>query len=359
MADKHLVFVTAFATGDDGAIHAFSLDTGSGALEPLHRTGDIDNAFFIALSPDRKYLYATVTSGDFDGAQGHAAAFEIIGDNGELKELNRQPSKGLTTCYVQVDPTGKAVVIANYTSGDVGSYPVQADGSLGEMQSFFQHEGASLVNAARQEKAHAHCAEISPDGNYMYACDLGLDQVRCYRLDAATATMTPGLQPYVRISGGARHFTFHPNGRFAYANNELANSVNVFSYCADTGILIERQVISSLPDDFDGESYTADIKISPCGSWLYCTNRMHDSIAVYGIGEDGCLSLVEIVSGRGNYTQNLAITPDSGMLLAANIDSENKGGANLVAFRIDGDTGRLTAVGEAIPLPHPSCIMIV
>ncbi len=185
MADKHLVFVTAFATGDDGAIHAFSLDTGSGALEPLHRTGDIDNAFFIALSPDRKYLYATVTSGDFDGAQGHAAAFEIIGDNGELKELNRQPSKGLTTCYVQVDPTGKAVVIANYTSGDVGSYPVQADGSLGEMQSFFQHEGASLVNAARQEKAHAHCAEISPDGNYMYACDLGHDLYpsACYYLD--------------------------------------------------------------------------------------------------------------------------------------------------------------------------------
>ena len=361
MADKHLVFVTAFATGDDGAIHAFRLDTGSGGLEPLHRTGDLDNAFFIALSPDRKYLYAAVTTGDFDGAEGQTVAFEIVEHSGELKELNRQPSKGLAICYVQVDPTGKAVVIANYTSGDVGSYPVQADGSLGEMQSFFRHEGASLVNAARQETAHAHCAEISPDGNYMYACDLGTDQIRCYRLDAATATLTPSPQPYVRTvgGGGPRHFTFHPNGRFAYANNELANSVNVFSYCADTGILIERQVISSLPDDFDGESYTADIKISPCGSWLYCTNRLHDSIAVYSIGEDGCLTLVEIVSGRGNYTQNLAITPDGGILLAANVDSQNNGGANLVAFRINGDTGCLTAVGEAIPLPHPSCIMIV
>lgn len=360
MADKHLVFVTSCDTGDDGAIHAFHLDVNSGALEAVHRTGNLDNVFFIALSPDRKYLYATGASGNFDDAEGHTAAFEIVGDNGELKELNRQSSKGQTNCYVQIDPSGKAVVIANYSSGGVGSYPVQPDGSLGEMQSFFQHEGASLVDTERQEAAHAHCAEISPDGNYLYACDLGLDQIRCYNLDAATATLTPSLQPYVRTvaGGGPRHFTFHPNGRFAYANNELANSVNVFSYCPDTGILIERQVISSLPDDFDGESYTADIKISPCGSWLYCTNRLHDSIAVYSIGEDGCLELVEVVPGRGNYTQNLAITPDGGILLAANIDSAEQGGANLVAFRIDGDTGRLTAVGEAIPLPHPSCIMI-
>ena len=360
MAEQHLIFITSCAAGDDGAITACKLDAGTGALEPVQSYADIENPFFLALSPDRKTLYSTHVPGDFEADPGYVAAFEVVGDSGQIKKRNEQLANGTTTCYVDVDPTGQAVVVANYSSGSVGSYPVQTDGSLGEMASFVQHEGASMVDANRQEAAHAHCAVISPSGNSMYACDLGMDQVIGYGLDAGSATLTPLAQPYVRTigGGGPRHFTYHPQGGYAYANNELANSVNVYSHDEDAGILIERQVISTLPDDFSDASYTADIKITPDGRHLYCSNRLHDSIAVYSIGGDGCLTLVENAPSLGNFAQNLAITADGGLLLCANMGSDGKG-ENVVVFRIDGGSGKLSAVGDPVDIVKPSCIMIV
>lgn len=359
---QHLVFVTSCSPGDAGAITAFKLDTATGTLEQSHRYSDVENPFFIALSPDRKHLYSAHVTGNFESDTGSIAAFEIVGDSGELRKLNERSAKGKTTCYVDVDPSGKAAVFANYTSGSIGSYPIEADGSLGEMTSFVEHQGASMVNEARQESAHAHCSVISPSGKHMYACDLGTDQIFGYALDAESATLTALAQPYVRTigGGGPRHFTYHPQGGYVYANNELANSVNVYSHDESTGTLIEHQVISSLPDDYTGDSYTADVKITPNGNFLYCTNRIHDSLASYRIGDDGCLTLIDIQSSLGSFAQNLAITPDGSLLLCANMQNPDGGdeGANVAVFRIAADSGKLTSVGDPVALGNPSCIMI-
>lgn len=360
MNNQHIIFVTSCAAGDAGAISIFKLDTGTGALAPLNRYTDIENPFFIALSPDRKVLYSTHEPAGSE--TGYIAAFEIGGASGELRKINEQPTNGGTACYVDVSPSGKAVVIANYSSGSVGSYPVQADGSLGEMVSFVQHEGGSMVNEDRQEGPHAHCSVISPSGNHMFACNLGTDQILGYALDGVSARLTPLDQPYVRTigGGGPRHFTYHPQGGYVYANNELDNSINVYRYNDDTGMLIEQQVISSLPDDFDDTSYTADIKITPDGKYLYCSNRLHDSIAIYRIGDNGCLDLVDIQSSLGNFAQNLAITPDGKLLLCANMQTAEgqDHGENVVVFRIDEASGKLSAAGDPVEVAKPSCIMI-
>jgi 6-phosphogluconolactonase len=58
VAADPLIFVTAFAPGERGAIHAYEFSTKDGTLKPLRRTGGVENPFFLALSPDRKYLYA-------------------------------------------------------------------------------------------------------------------------------------------------------------------------------------------------------------------------------------------------------------------------------------------------------------
>ena len=362
MANQYLVFITSCATGGDSAITTFSLDTGSGTLTQLNRCTDIGSPFFIALSNNRKFLYSTHTPDEFESGSGYVVAFEIRGTSGELHRLNEQRTNGLTTCYVDVDPSGKAIVFANYSSGSVGSYPVKSDGSLGTMASFAQHHGASMVDAERQEAPHAHCAKISPNGEHMYACDLGLDQIIGYTLDAKSALLTPLTQPYVRTlaGGGPRHFTYHPQGKYVYANNELANSVNVYNYNETTGMLVESQVISTLPDNFDGDSYTADVKITPDGRYLYCTNRGHDSIAIFRISGDGALELVEIQSSLGNFPQNLAVTPDGNLLLCANMNGNNTGcdGENVVVFRIDRTSGKLSVVNEPMKLVQPSCIMI-
>jgi len=239
-AAESLVFVSALAGGDKGGIYAFQFDTNSGALKPLHQTTDVKMPFFLAVSPDRHFLYAVDVAGK---AEEYVAAYAIEGRSGQLKRLNRQPSCGTTTCYLDVDPTGKSVTLANYSTGSVAALPVKADGSLGEAASFIEHSGSS-VDPKRQKGPNAHSIVISPDGRFALAADLGIDKIMIYHLDAATAKLTPNeAQPFVAQAPGSgpRHTTFHPNGRRYYVINEMKNTVTVFDYALESGKLTERQ----------------------------------------------------------------------------------------------------------------------
>ena len=354
-AEDLLVFVSAFKPGDEGAVHAYRLDPETGRLNQIHRSSDVENPFFLAVSPNRKYLYSIHAPGKFGGKEDEQiAAYEIVEPTGELKLLNRQSARGTAACYLDVDATGKTIVVANYSSGSVASLPVRPDGSLGKASSFVQHEGSS-IDPGRQKGPHAHSIVVSPDNRFVYAADLGLDQVLGYRLDGKESKLTPNRQPFVRTPPGAgpRHLTFHPNGLHVYVINEMANSVTLFDYDSDSGFLAEQQTISTLPEDFDGKSYCADLKITPDGRFLFGTNRGHDSIAAYRIGADGRLSLVEIQPSLGKGPQNLAITPDGKLLLCANLP-----GNNVAIFRIDPRSGGLKSVGQPVSTPSPSCIMI-
>jgi 6-phosphogluconolactonase len=355
LAAPPLIFVTAFAPGEKGGIHAYELSAEDGTLKPLRRTAGAENPFFLALSPGGKYLYS-IHAKQFGGKENEqVAAYEIVGRTGELKLLNRQSAEGTAACFLDVDKTGKSVLVANYSSGSVAALPIKADGSLGEPASVIRHKGAS-VNPKRQKEPHAHSIVVSPDNRYAFAADLGTDQVFCYTLDPASAKLTPGKTPFARSPAGAgpRHLTFHPNGKRLYAINELLNSVTVFDYASDSGALTEKQTISTLPDDFKGTSYCADVKVTPDGRYLYGTNRGHDSIAAYKIGEDGRLTLIAIEPSLGKGPQNLAITPDGAWLLCANMP-----GNNVALFRIDAKTGRLKSAGEPVKQPSPSCIMLL
>ncbi len=354
-AEERLVFISSFAAGEKGAIHAYSLDLDTGKLKLVQRTTDAPNPFYLALSPSQKFLYA-IHAKSFGGKEHEqVAAYELVGRTGQLKLLNRQSALGSAACYLDVDATGKTVLVANYTTGSVAALPVKDDGSLGESASFMQHVGGS-VDPARQKEPHAHCIVVSPDNRFVFAADLGLDQVLGYRLDATKAKLVPARQPFARTPPGAgpRHLTFHPNGKQVYVINELSNSVTFFAYDVDSGILIQKQTISTLPKDYAGKTYCADLKITPDGRFLYGTNRGHDSIAAYRIGDDGTLTLLGIEPSLGKGPQNLAITPDGKLLLCANMP-----GNNVVVFRIDQKTGALKSVDAPIVIPSPSCIRIV
>ncbi len=349
-AAEPLVFVTAFASGEKAGIHAFGFDSEKGTLKPLKRTTGVQSPFFIALSPDRRFLYSI---DEFGGKDNFVAAFAIEGRGGDLRALNRQNSRGKAACFVDVDPTGKSVLVANYSSGNVTSLPVKADGSLGEASSFFQHSGSG-GDPKRQAGPKAHCFVVSPDGKHALAADLGIDKVMIYTLDAATAKLAPNAaQPFAKLTPGSgpRHLVFHPGGKLVYVINELANTITVFDWNAADGTLKEKQTIATLPANFTGKSYTADLKITPDGKLLYGTNRGHDSLASYRIAEDGTLTLLAIDPSGGKGPQNLLITPDGRWLLCANMP-----GNNIVVFKIDSASGGITPQGDPVEVPMASCI---
>ena len=355
-----LVFVSMFAPAEAGGIRAFHLDPHAGSLVAAAETGGIPHPFFLALAPGRRTLYS-IWAKQFGGPEpGEVAAWRIADRAGTLVPLGRQSTLGAAPCHLATDPSGRMLLLANYTSGDVASFPIAADGTLAPIASFMKHQGSS-VDPARQQAPHAHTfipAPPGPDGTsrFAYAADLGTDEIVCYRLDAATGTVTPANPRAVKMppGSGPRHLRFTSDGRTLYALNELTSTIAVCGCDPATGRLTPGQTISTLPGGGAPQNLTADLALGVDGRFLYATNRGHDSIAVYAVAADGLLTLVEIVPSRGAGPQNLAIVPDGTLLLCANMP-----GNSVTLFRIDRQTGRLEAVGEPTAVPAPACIAIV
>ena len=355
LAGEPLIFISSFAAGDKGAIEAFSLDSSTGRMNRIQRTTGVEHPFFFVISPDQKFLYS-IHAKSFGGREPEeVAAYALEGRTGRLKLLNRQSTHGTASCYVAIDATGKTVLVANYTMGSVASFPVQNDGSLGAAASIIQHVGSS-IDPVRQKGPNAHCIVISPDNRFAFAADLGTDQVLSYRVDKTTAKLTPNTPPFSKAPAGAgpRHLTFHPDGKHVYVINELQNSVTMSDYDANSGVMIDRQTISTLPTGFQGVSHCADLKITPNGKFLYGTNRGHDSIACYRIEADGSLKLIAIEPSLGKGPQNLLITGDGKRVLCANMP-----GNSVAVFEIDDQTGRLKSIGEPFEITSPSCIRLL
>lgn len=352
-AEDSLLFASTFAAGSSGSIHTLRFDHATGELTRVTQMTGISNPFFLTVTHDGRFLYAIDSARFGDDENEFIAACRIDATTGQLTLLNRQSAMGRTSCYLDVDATSKTVVVANYSSGDVAALPVRPDGSLDAARSFIRHTGSS-IHATRQKKPFAHCIEISPDGRFALAADLGTDRIQIYRLDTATSQLTPASkQPFATVTAGSgpRHLTFHPNGQRVYVINELKNTVTFFDYEATTGMLTERQTISTLPEDFTDTSHCADLKITPDGRFLYGTNRGHDSIAVFSIGTDGRLTLTEITPSQGKGPQNLLITPNGRWLLCANMP-----GDVIAVFAIDAETGSLTGAGSPFHITRPSCM---
>lgn len=355
-----LVFVSMFAPAEAGGILAFHLDPHTGAVVKAAETRGIPHPFFLALAPDRRTLYS-IWAERFGGPEpGEVAAWRIVDRTGTLLPLGRQSARGTAPCHLATDPSGRMLLLANYSSGEVASLPIATDGTLAPIASFVKHEGSS-VDQKRQQAPHAHTfisAPPGPDGTsrFAYAADLGTDEIVCYRLDAATGTVTPASPRALKTAPGSgpRHLRFTSDGRTLYALNELDSTIAVYGCDPETGRLTPRQKISTLPGGVAIENLAADLSLGVDGRFLYATNRGHDSIAVYAVAADGLLTLVEIVPSRGAGPQNLAIVPDGTLLLCANMP-----GDSVSLFRIDRQTGRLAAVGEPTAVPSPACIVIL
>lgn len=344
-------FVGTYTNGDSEGIYRCRMNAETGALEMVKATGGIANPSFLALSPDRSFLYAVGETTEFGNAPGGGVyAFEVDPETYALTALNAQPTRGGAPCYVSVTPDGKHVLVANYLGGNVSIYPVRADGRLGDASDLEQHEGSS-IDERRQAAPHAHCILADPAGAYAFAVDLGIDKVVIYRLESSD--LVPAGHASLKPGAGPRHIAFHPSGERAYVINELDSTVTAFTY--SDGALEPMQTISTLPDDFQGESYCADIHVSTDGRFVYGSNRGHDSIVVFAIAPDtGRLTTKEHVPTGGAWPRNFAIDPSGRFLLAANQHTDD-----IFAFEIDPGSGRLAATDHSLAIPSPVCLKFV
>jgi 6-phosphogluconolactonase len=353
---KYLFYVGTYT--EEGSkskgIYAYRSDADTGQITSLGLAAETTNPSFVALHPNGRFLYAVNEVQNYKGPNsGGVSAFSIDRSTGKLTFLNEVPSRGADPCYITLDRTGKYVLVANYTGGSVAVFPVLEDGKLGEASAFVQHTGHG-TNPERQEKAHAHSIDLSPDDHFAMVDDLGLDELLVYKFDSATGSLTPNNPPFTKLDPGAgpRHFALSPSGKFAYVVAEMHSTVTVFSNDEKTGTLHPLQTISTLPKDFTGQNDDAEIEMYPSGKFLYASNRGSDTITEFAIDPGkGTLTPVAYTPTQGKIPRSFEIDPTGNFLFAANQKSDN-----IVVFRIDPKTGRLTPTGQVLDVGSPVCV---
>jgi 6-phosphogluconolactonase len=351
MADESFYIGTLTSTGGSQGIYLGSLNTDTGKLGPLKLAVAVKDANFLALSPDRKFLYAAINTA------GSAAvnAFAVRPD-GSLALLNERPSGGDETCHITVDATGRNVLVANYEGGDIACFRIKPDGSLAERTAFRTFTGSG-PDPYRQKRPYPHSVYVDPENRHLYSCDLGSDSVWIFKFDAAHGTLVPSDPPAAKVppGSGPRHLAFSTNGKFVYVANELGYSIEVFSRDAATGQLSSIQNISTLSPGTSDEGVTvAEVVCHPSGKWLYVSNRGCDTISQFSIGADGKLELVESVSSVVAFPRNFSVDPSGKWLIVAG-QKDNR----IAVLKIDQLTGNLTATDQVAEVGIPVCVRFV
>jgi 6-phosphogluconolactonase len=351
-----LLYVGTYTDGTRSeGIYLIRMERRSGELR---RVGSVDagpNPSFLAIHPNRRVLYAVNELEQYQGRPtGAVSAFAIAQDTGALTRLNEQPSEGGAPCFVSVDRSGRAVLVANYAGGSVALLPIEPDGALAPAAQVVQHTGKGPA-PERQEAPHAHCILPDPSNRFALAADLGADRVFVYRLDLGgggkSLSKVDG-EAVMRPGAGPRHIAFHPRLPLVFVADELDSTVATLRFDAEHGTLSLLDARSTVPAGWTGTNYPADIHVAASGRTLYVSNRGHNSIAVFAVAEStGALALDQVVLTEGEWPRNFSLDPSGRWLLVANQRSDS-----VVVFGRDPETGRLTPTRQQIAVPTPVCL---
>ena len=356
LAMKYIAYVGS-QTDKDGksAIYILEADAETGDFRVLGTVNDGDNPTYMALTRDCSRLY-TVTGRPGFGGKGHnggLAAYRVEGDR--LLPINCVPTGHTVPCHISLSPDEKALVWAEYSHATTGCAELAADGSISGVRQMVQHTGDG-PNKPRQDKAHAHCAIVTPDSRYMLAVDLGIDQVKAYDF----ANRASGLKecPDVTINtvppgAGPRHVIFQKNGRIMYVIFELHNLVASYRYTGTGFEYIETRTLIADPA-LNRDCKASAVKLSEDGRQLFCSNRdckmlARDSITVFNTDpETGRMEFLAETPVHGKFPRDFEFMPGERFLLVG-YEFDHR----VDSFAYDKASGRFTLVKKLDGIHHP------
>lgn len=343
-------------------IRVIQVSAEDGSLGDLGLAAITPNPTFLALHPNGRHLFAvneleqhrTTVGGSVSSFELPAASMGWD-EAAPLRKLNQQPTHGVAPCHLTVDSTGRWLLVANY-GGGVTVLPILATGELGPASHFVEHQNARQ-NGGRQSGSHPHSVQQDPTTGHIYVPDLGIDQVKAYRLSAESGQLEPQPDHDVALTPGSgpRHMAFHPHGRFAFVANELNSTVSVLGRNVSSNAFVEVFSASAYDDTTQttpAENYPAEIKVHPSGKYLYVSNRGHDSIGIFEINQDtGNLRPMGNEPTRGEWPRHFALNEVGDLLIVANQHT-----ANVTSFHVKQD-GTLAHTGHQATVPSPACVL--
>lgn len=335
-------FVGSYALPSQTGLYCCALNLNAGDIEMQSvRPGSL-NPSFIA-HPGGSLLYAV---NEAIQEFGRVAAFSILPD-GRLSLVNSQSSFGEAPCHVSISMSHNLLIACNYLGGNLSVHRLLGSAGIAPCHQTIAHSGHSGGNP-RQHSAHPHSAVFSEDESLVFVPDLGCDTLFVYAIQNEQLILACSYS--LAQGSGPRHIVLHPYNHCLYLVNELSNTITVLKI--ENNVIFEIQSVSTIPDDFDLQTTAADIHISPDGRFVYVSNRGHDSIVFFSVGENGRLDFAGYSFSGGKTPRNFAISPDGNYLLVANQDSNQ-----VSLFDRDAQTGIVGKKLTELAIPQPSCII--
>jgi 6-phosphogluconolactonase len=325
----------------DGAGTPVGLGEGIWRVDLDSATGALTNARQVVATPSPSFLAlrGTVLYAANEQSDGTVSAFDVVGDT--LVHRATVPSGGADPCHLLLDPDGRRLLVANYTSGTLGVLPLDADGGFSTLgpDQVFGHTGDG-PDRDRQLTPHAHFVAHDPSGAFVLVVDLGTDEIRRYRRDEHGRLAEDGIAAVLPAGTGPRHLVFGADGRFAYVVGELDVTVRVLAWANGVGTLVQTLPATSVP----AAERRLPSHVVRDGDRLLVGVRTADVLARFTIRDDGLLEPVSDDALPGAWPRHLEIVD----------------GWTVVAEQVSGDLAVLAADGSVvgtIPLPAPACIV--
>jgi 6-phosphogluconolactonase len=323
---------------------------GLACLAGLRVLAEPPSPSWLTATADGRYLYAVAETKKFAGRPGGGVT-AYAGDpaTGALTPLNTVCSGGTEPAHLELDPSERFVVVANFGSGSVAVFARETGGELGPMTGHVQHQGSS-ADPDQQAGPHPHQICFDPVTGDLLVTDLGMDMVLGYRL-GEDGSLTE--RPAARITGspgaGTRHLAFHPGGQHLFVVNELDSTLVV--YVRDGATFVRTNSVSTVPDGFTGLNYPSAVRVSASGRSVLTANRGHDSIAMFAFDPPTAkLTPVLVSPAGGRWPRDFVLTPDGARLVVA-----NQGSGAVTLFDFDEEEPCLRPV-SAIRVRAPACL---
>jgi len=336
---KTFVYVS---NAQDGNIDAYVMD--NGALTPIGKTDAAKMVMPMAVSPNRKTLYAVIRSQPV-----RVLSYAIDPSNGKLTQKASAPLPD-SMPYVSTDRTGRFLFTASYGGDKIAVSPIGENGLV-------EAEAIQIIPTGR----NAHSIAPDPSNKFVYAAVLGANQVLQFTFDSATGKLAPNQPAAVSPDAGhgPRHMVFSPNNKNLYVLNELSGYVTQYAIDAGKGTLTLVDGVNSVPKeagldwgvaqapvgaspvpaaakDDKPKVWAADLQITPNGKFLYSTERTTNKIALFTVAADtGKLTYVTNYSTEAQ-PRGIRIDPTGQYLIASGEKSDR-----LSVYKIDQATGKL------------------
>ena len=331
--------VAVYVSGSSSTISIFTLDLATGALTANGTAAGGTSPTYLAFNPNNRALYAG------NGGQGRITSFRID-STGALTNIGDISTAGMvgstsymaSVTHVSVHPTGSWVMAAHFDSGHVTVSPVGATGAI----------GAPVDVERPANEAHQIVSDAS--GRFVFVPCRSGNVIAQYQFNSANGQLAANTPPTIAAETGAgpRHIAFHPSQQYAYVINELNGTTTSYRFDNTTGLLSMPQSVSNVPAGVN-ETSSAHIVVHPSGSFVYGSNRTHNSIVMFRVdASTGRLTTIGHETGGGmvRTPRDFGMDPTGRYLLVA-----NQGTNTVIVFRIDTTAGTLTRVGDPITVP--------